>query len=375
MGASRPFSIRSLDAFDDLMNQGYSVEVEGGGGGGGKQVRPGCRVVLNVRACTWDGANTITNPFADTHDSEPLSFTVGAGQVTGGLDGGVLSMKVGNKGKITVSPNQGYGDSGYGTQVPPNSHLVYEIEVLDVIEQSVNTTPTGPQVLLGGGSGGLNSNTSRTVYSGRVSKRFTTQGGGSNNSELSTDTLSKLAMDMGVTPTSSKSNNNNNNSSMMSPIKESDERPGHQRNYSGSSGGSSNFEKPRPPSFKPHDPSSSPSPSSGHKKTFTAESKPPISSPSWQNPKKPTNNSSYQSTSPPSSTTSSPSSSSYPTPSSFYPLEELKEPPYPSDVDPANREDYLSESEFSSLFGLPRSDYKIMPKWKKQNLKKKHGLF
>eukprot|EP00931_Biecheleriopsis_adriatica_P064614 TRINITY_DN39368_c0_g1_i1.p1 TRINITY_DN39368_c0_g1~~TRINITY_DN39368_c0_g1_i1.p1 ORF type:complete len:307 (-),score=82.10 TRINITY_DN39368_c0_g1_i1:103-1023(-) len=45
------------------------------------------------------------------------------------------------------------------------------------------------------------------------------------------------------------------------------------------------------------------------------------------------------------------------------------------DVVATERETYLPESVFSELFGMSKADFAKLPKWKKENAKKKHGLF
>ena len=58
------------------------------------------------------------------------------------------------------------------------------------------------------------------------------------------------------------------------------------------------------------------------------------------------------------------------------PYEDLKSPgPYPSGVNPAERELYLSDNAFHSFFGMSKDDFQAAPKWKRTNMKKKHGLF
>merc|ERR1712137_421265 len=47
----------------------------------------------------------------------------------------------------------------------------------------------------------------------------------------------------------------------------------------------------------------------------------------------------------------------------------------PSDVDPANKEKYLSDEEFQTVFGMHSGDFAALPKWKQQKLKKKKQLF
>jgi FKBP-type peptidyl-prolyl cis-trans isomerase len=62
---------------------------------------------------------------------KPVMFLVGAGRVTKGWDEGVVGMKVGGKRQLRVPPQLGYGSFGAG-DVPPNSTLIYEIELVDV---------------------------------------------------------------------------------------------------------------------------------------------------------------------------------------------------------------------------------------------------
>lgn len=44
-------------------------------------------------------------------------------------------------------------------------------------------------------------------------------------------------------------------------------------------------------------------------------------------------------------------------------------------VDPARKEEYLSNAEFKEVFGMDRSAYAALAKWKRDDLKKKTGLF
>lgn len=64
--------------------------------------------------------------------NEPFTFTLGAGEVIGGWDLGVATMKIGDKVRLTLSPSLAYGASGYPGAIPPNATLIFEVELLAI---------------------------------------------------------------------------------------------------------------------------------------------------------------------------------------------------------------------------------------------------
>lgn len=63
---------------------------------------------------------------------QPFQFTLGAGQVIKGWDEGVVGMKVGEKRKLTIPPDLGYGAQGAGGVIPPNATLIFDVQLLGV---------------------------------------------------------------------------------------------------------------------------------------------------------------------------------------------------------------------------------------------------
>lgn len=66
------------------------------------------------------------------HGDQPFKFQLGAGRVIRGWDQGIVGMKVGGKRKLTIPPDLGYGSRGAGAQIPPNSTLVFVVELIGV---------------------------------------------------------------------------------------------------------------------------------------------------------------------------------------------------------------------------------------------------
>eukprot|EP01125_Pyxidicula_operculata_P016142 TRINITY_DN5526_c0_g1_i3.p1 TRINITY_DN5526_c0_g1~~TRINITY_DN5526_c0_g1_i3.p1 ORF type:complete len:339 (-),score=79.32 TRINITY_DN5526_c0_g1_i3:83-1099(-) len=76
-------------------------------------------------------------------DREPFKFKLGAGQVIKGWDKVVATMMRGEKCRVTLTPDYGYGIRGAPPKIPPNSHLVFEIELLSFSNEKDLTNDGG----------------------------------------------------------------------------------------------------------------------------------------------------------------------------------------------------------------------------------------
>ena len=96
--------------------------------GNGPLPQRGQTVTVHYTGCFTDGKKFDSS--VDRND--PFRFVLGAEQVIAGWDLGVAKMKVVDKVKLTIPPHLAYGNDGYPGAIPPNSTLVFEVELLAI---------------------------------------------------------------------------------------------------------------------------------------------------------------------------------------------------------------------------------------------------
>lgn len=100
--------------------------------GTGKEAKSGdCLVVKYHGTLAKDGKK-----FDGNFDKETaLQFSLGMGMVIPGWDQGMVGVKEGGTRRLVIPSSMGYGESGSGESIPPNSDLVFVVKLLEIKEK------------------------------------------------------------------------------------------------------------------------------------------------------------------------------------------------------------------------------------------------
>ncbi len=96
--------------------------------GDGKKAEKGNTVSVHYKGQLADG--TVFD--SSYKRNSPLDFQVGVGQVIPGWDEGICLLNVGDKARLVIPSDLGYGSAGAGGVIPPDATLVFDVELMGV---------------------------------------------------------------------------------------------------------------------------------------------------------------------------------------------------------------------------------------------------
>jgi len=94
--------------------------------GSGDSPKPSSSVVVKYTGTLLDGK---VFDSTDAHGGQPATFQ--ANRVIPGWTEALVMMSRGEKVRLVIPPDLGYGAQGYPGVIPPNSFLVFEVELVD----------------------------------------------------------------------------------------------------------------------------------------------------------------------------------------------------------------------------------------------------
>jgi len=113
---------------EQIISNTQDVKIEILQEGEGEETKTGDRITVDYMGMFENGEK-----FDSSIDrGQPFIFTLGQGSVIQGWELGVIGMKIGEKRKLTIPPELAYGDRGAGEIIPPNSTLIFEIDLLKI---------------------------------------------------------------------------------------------------------------------------------------------------------------------------------------------------------------------------------------------------
>ena len=100
--------------------------------GDGREAEKGLTVTVHYTGWLYEDGKKTTKFDSSVDRREPFSFVLGVGQVIKGWDNGVSGMQVGGSRTIIIPSSMGYGSRGAGDVIPPNSDLIFEVELIEI---------------------------------------------------------------------------------------------------------------------------------------------------------------------------------------------------------------------------------------------------
>ena len=95
--------------------------------GEGEEAKAGHNVEVHYAGNAWSTRQQFD---ASWDRGDTFTFRLGAGQVIGGWDQGVVGMKIGGRRRLVIPPGLGYGSRGAGGVIKPNETLVFVVDLI-----------------------------------------------------------------------------------------------------------------------------------------------------------------------------------------------------------------------------------------------------
>jgi peptidylprolyl isomerase len=64
---------------------------------------------------------------------EPIKFPLGQGRVIPGWDEGISKLRIGEKARLIIPHQLGYGENGYPPVIPAKATLIFDVELMEVL--------------------------------------------------------------------------------------------------------------------------------------------------------------------------------------------------------------------------------------------------
>ena len=97
--------------------------------GEGAKVKQGDNLTVDYFGAVWGKGE---KPFDESYTREPAMFQLSKGSLIDGWVQGLVGVKAGSRVMLVIPPELGYGAQGSGEDIPPDSTLVFVIDVLGV---------------------------------------------------------------------------------------------------------------------------------------------------------------------------------------------------------------------------------------------------
>jgi peptidylprolyl isomerase len=97
--------------------------------GTGAEAKTGDAVTVNYVGALYSNGKVFD---ASWKRKETFPFTLGKGQVIPGWDKGIVGMKVGGRRELIIPAELAYGKAGRPPSIPPNSPLIFIVDLLGV---------------------------------------------------------------------------------------------------------------------------------------------------------------------------------------------------------------------------------------------------